>query len=248
MALTDLKNVRPMLTIDFQHPMMTAEGQADLCVSTKLAPGELVCLYGPSGAGKTTLLRLLAGLIKPQNGRIVYNDTVWCDTEKGIFVPPQIRRTGLMFQDYALFPNMTVEKQLRFAQLEKDDSAIDTLLELFGLKLLANRKPHQLSGGQKQRVALARALASKPTLLMLDEPLSALDRTMKAALQEEIRKAHQLLGTVTLMVSHDPDEIKSMATSVLLIPTKKEVQLCTTEEFYQQVVNPTYSEIQPTYM
>jgi len=123
----------------------------------------------------------------------------------------------LMFQDYALFPNMTVEKQLRYAQLQRDEALVDELLELFGLRVLAKRKPHQLSGGQKQRVALARALASKPTLLLLDEPLSALDREMKQALQEEIRKAHLLLGSVTLLVSHDLTEIQALSTSVLHI-------------------------------
>lgn len=203
--------------------MHTAEGLAELRINTVLEKGELVCLYGPSGSGKTTLLRLLAGLNKPKQGLITCNDEVWCDTENRVFVSPQQRRTGLMFQDYALFPTMSVEKQLRYAQLHKDEALVDELLELFGLKMLAKRKPHQLSGGQKQRVALARALASKPTLLLLDEPLSALDRDMKRALQEEIRKAHHLLGSVTLLVSHDLDEIETLSTSVLHVNLHKAV-------------------------
>lgn len=206
-----------MLTIDISQPLSTAEGTAELRINTVIEKGELVCLYGPSGSGKTTLLRLLAGLNRPQKGFIAHNNEVWCDTEKQLFVGPQVRRTGLMFQDYALFPNMSVEKQLRYAQMQHDEALVDELLDLFGLKLLAKRKPHQLSGGQKQRVALARALASKPTLLLLDEPLSALDRELKLSIQDEIRKAHQLLGSVTLVVSHDPDEIKALSTSVLSI-------------------------------
>lgn len=206
-----------MLTIDIQQPMLTSDGLAELNIQTVIDKGELVCLCGPSGSGKTTLLRLLAGLSKPKKGFIAFNDSTWCDTENRLFVPPRERRTGLMFQDYALFPNMTIEQQLRYAQTQRDESWIEELISLFGLKQLAKRKPHHLSGGQKQRVALARALASKPTLLLLDEPLSALDIELKQSIQEEIRKAHQLLDSVTLMVSHDPAEINDLSTSVLHI-------------------------------
>lgn len=237
-----------MLTIDLKHPILTADGLAELTVSAQLKRGELVCMYGPSGAGKTTLLRLIAGLIKPKEGQLIFDNTVWCDVAKRVFVSPQNRRTGLMFQDYALFPNMSVERQLQFAQLERDDSQVNALLELFGLKLLANRKPHQLSGGQKQRVALARALASKPTLLLLDEPLSALDRTMKLALQEEIKEAHRLLGTITFMVSHDPEEIAALASTVMLVNPHKSIEFCPPEQLYQEVGNPTFPTFKPTFM
>jgi molybdate transport system ATP-binding protein len=236
-----------MLTIDVRHPMLTSEGPAELNVSQTINPGELVCLFGPSGVGKTTLLRILAGLTKPKSGRIVFGDTVWFDAEQNIFLPPQRRNTGLMFQDYALFPHMTVEKQIRFAQRETDEVAVLELLDLFGLTALAKRKPHQLSGGQKQRVALVRALASKPALLMLDEPLSALDYAMRLSLQEEIRKAHRLLESVTLLVSHDLEEVVTLATSVLVMKPHQKVEQHDPDLFSRQVEKPTFPVFLPTF-
>lgn len=206
-----------VLSISIQHTMHTSEGKKMLEVNTQIMPHELLCLFGHSGAGKTTILRILAGLTKPDKGRIAFGDTVWFDSEKKINLPPQQRNVGFMFQDYALFPNMSIEKNIRFAQKEKDEAEVEKLLNLFDLTELRHRKPGQLSGGQKQRVALARALAAKPSVLMLDEPLSALDCEMRAALQYEIRKAHQLLKTITLMVSHDKHEIVKLSTSVMVL-------------------------------
>jgi len=128
-----------------------------------------------------------------------------------------MRNVGYMFQDYALFPNMTVERNISFAQREKNKEEVDKLLELFDLRVLKNQHPAKLSGGQKQRVALARALAAKPNVLLLDEPLSALDFDMRLALQHEIRKAHELLNTITLMVSHDRQEVYNLASSVIIL-------------------------------
>jgi molybdate transport system ATP-binding protein len=122
-----------------------------------------------------------------------------------------------MFQDFALFPNMTVEQNIRFAQPEKNEASVNELLGIFGLTEFRSRKPGSLSGGQKQRVALARALARKPQLLLLDEPLSALDAEMRNTLQDEIAKAHQLLGVTTLMVSHDLNEVFRLATQVICL-------------------------------
>jgi len=205
------------LKIDIQHAMLTSEGKATLEVCTEIEAHELLCLFGHSGAGKTTLLRILAGLTKADKGRIVFNDDVWFDSAKKINIPPQLRNVGFMFQDYALFPNMSVERNIRFAQKVKDQNHVEMLLELFELQSLRKQKPGQLSGGQKQRVALARALAVKPNVLILDEPLSALDFEMRLALQDEIRKAHNLLYTTTLMVSHDVNEVISLASSMLFI-------------------------------
>lgn len=204
-----------MLKIDIKHSMLTSYGPSTLKVDIAIPEGELVCLSGDSGIGKTTLLRIIAGLVKPNAGRVEFNDTIWCDTERKIFESAQKRRTGLMFQDYALFPNMTILEQIVYAQSERDLERAHALLESFNLTRLAHRKPFQLSGGQRQRVALARALASNPSLLLLDEPLSALDRQMKQSLMEQIREAHRALGSITLMVCHDADDIAQMATSVL---------------------------------
>jgi molybdate transport system ATP-binding protein len=197
--------------------MLTSEGTKTLEVNTEIETQELLCLFGHSGAGKTTLLRILAGLTKPDKGRIVFDDTVWFDSDKKINLPPQKRNVGFMFQDYALFPNMSVERNISFAQKEKDMHEVEKLISLFDLQSLKKQKPDKLSGGQKQRVALARALAAKPTLLMLDEPLSALDWDMRTELQDEIIKAHLLLNTVTLLVSHDIQEVHKVASSVIML-------------------------------
>lgn len=206
-----------MLKIDIQREMLTSEGKTELRVCTEIQENELMCLFGHSGAGKTTLLRILAGLTKPDKGRIVFNDTVWFDADKKINVPPQQRNVGYMFQDYALFPNMTVEKNISFAQKEKNKDEVDKLMKLFDLEVLKNQHPAKLSGGQKQRVGLARALAAKPNVLLLDEPLSALDFDLRLSLQNEIRKAHDLMNTVTLMVSHDLQEVFHLASSVIML-------------------------------
>jgi molybdate transport system ATP-binding protein len=206
-----------MLKIDIQRAMLSAEGKTNLDVCAEIQDNDLLCLFGHSGAGKTTLLRILAGLTKPDKGRIAFNGTVWFDSEKKINLPPQERNVGYMFQDYALFPNMTVEKNISFAQKEKNKEEVDKLMDLFDLGILKNQHPAKLSGGQKQRVALARALAAKPNVLLLDEPLSALDFDMRLSLQYEIKKAHDLLNTVTLMVSHDLQEVFQLASSVIML-------------------------------
>lgn len=204
-----------MLKIDIEHPMLTSYGRSTLKVNIDIPRGELVCLSGASGIGKSTLLRIVSGLIKPRSGSVEFDGERWCDTVGGVYMSARQRHTALMFQDYALFPNMTIEEQIRYAQREHDAERVVQLLESFNLTKLAHRRPYQLSGGQCQRVALARALASDPTMLLLDEPLSALDRDIKLSLMEQIRAAHQALGSITLMVCHDEDEIKYMASSIL---------------------------------
>lgn len=206
-----------VIYIDIEKQMLTANGQVNLSVKTAIQAGELVALFGESGAGKTTLLRILAGLVTPDRGQIKVGDRIWFDAENRINLPPQARNISLMFQDYALFPNMTVEQNIRFAQPLKNLVKVDELLELFGLSEFRKKKPNGLSGGQKQRVALARALAREPQLLLLDEPLSALDAAMRATLQEEIEKAHRLSGITTLMVSHDLNEVFRLANRVFCI-------------------------------
>ena len=196
-----------VIHIDVEKMMHTANGPMNLKFQTTIQHGELVALFGHSGAGKTTLLRILAGLLVPDRGLIHFGNRIWFDSVKQINVVPQLRNISLMFQDFALFPNMTVEQNISFAQPENNEHSVKELLDIFGLDELRKRKPNGLSGGQKQRVALARALAHKPQLLLLDEPLSALDAEMRNTLQNEIAKAHQMLGVTTLLVSHDLSEV-----------------------------------------
>ncbi len=206
-----------VIFIDVEKRMLTANGPMNLVIQATIPAGELVALFGESGAGKTTLLRILAGLVIPDKGLIRFGNTVWFDSAKQINIVPQQRNISLMFQDYALFPNMTVEQNIQFAQPEKNQSAPNELMEMFGLSEFRKRKPNGLSGGQKQRVALARALARKPQLLLLDEPLSALDAEMRITLQDEIVQAHKLLGVTTIMVSHDLNEVFRLASQVLCL-------------------------------
>lgn len=204
-----------VIEIRVRKQMLTAHGLMDLVVETTVEMGKLVALFGDSGAGKTTLLRILAGLTNPDLGFIRFGQTIWFDSEKKIIVPPQQRNISLMFQDYALFPNMSVEENITFAQPKANLNEVEELLRLLGLAELRKRKPSGLSGGQKQRVALARALARKPQMLLLDEPLSSLDAEMRILLQDEIEKVHREWGITTIMVTHDLNEVFRLASQVI---------------------------------
>ena len=206
-----------IIDIHIEKKMHAANGNLNLCIHTSLQKGDLTAVFGASGTGKTTFLRMLAGLSSPDKGCIKFGKTVWFDSENNINLPPQERNLSLMFQDYALFPNMTVEQNIQYAQSGKNTKEIEALIEVFGLSEFRKRKPNGLSGGQKQRVALARALARKPALLLLDEPLSALDADMRTMLQDEIGKAHLLSGATTILVSHDLNEVFRLSTKVLCI-------------------------------
>ena len=198
-----------------------ASGKALLDIDVQIAAGTFVAISGPSGSGKTTLLRLIAGLEKGE-GFININNKVWLDTATGLHLSPQQRRVGYVFQNYALFPNMTIRENLTFA-LEKNQSPaiIDELIETMELGALVSRYPQQLSGGQQQRVALARALVRKPPILLLDEPLSALDEGLRSHLQDYILKIHRKYQLTTLLVSHDTREIYKMADKVLVLAEGK---------------------------
>lgn len=204
-----------MIDINLEKKLHTADGDMSLQVSMQFKNGEFASLYGASGAGKTSVLRMLAGFMKPDNGMIKVDDNVWFDASKGINVQPQQRRIGFVFQDYALFPNMNVRENIAFA-INKNDNKdfVNELLELTGLSMLSQRKVETLSGGQKQRVALARALATKPLLLLLDEPLSAIDNIMRAELQTILLEIHRRFCLTTILVSHDMDEIMKLSDSI----------------------------------
>jgi molybdate transport system ATP-binding protein len=207
-----------MIEVALQKKLSASMGEMLLEVAFKIEKGSLVTLYGKSGAGKTSILRMLAGLLRPDEGRIWVNGTVWYDAKQKICLKPQKRKVGLLFQDYALFPNMTVRGNLEFA-LEKgqDRKTVSEIIEVMELGELQLRKPQTLSGGQKQRVALARALVHLPEILMLDEPLSALDAEMRQKLQDYILKVHREYQLTTILVSHDLSEILKMSNQVLVL-------------------------------
>lgn len=213
-----------MIDIKIKHPINTVRGKVLLEFNKTFENGTFSCLYGESGAGKTTILRVIAGLIKPEFGYIKVDDELWLDSQKNIFLPPQKRKVGFVFQDYALFPHLSVRENLAFAN--KDKASIDEFLELMDLKNLAKSYPKELSGGQAQRVALARALIFKPKLLLLDEPLSALDFKMRVFLQDELLRLSKHFHLSTLLVSHDLAEIYKLASRVFEIKEGKCLKDC----------------------
>jgi molybdate transport system ATP-binding protein len=206
-----------LIHIDIKKTLLSSEGVITLEVNTNIHTGTFTALFGPSGAGKTTLVRIIAGLTKPDAGIIRFGDEVWFDSKRKIDVSVQKRRIGMMFQEYALFPNMTVEQNIQFAQNGKEGSYTKRLLDILQLAEFAKYKPQHLSGGQKQRVALARAISRKPRLLLLDEPLSALDSAMRISLQDEIAKVHRLSESTTIMVSHDINEVLRLSDNVVYL-------------------------------
>lgn len=219
-----------MLEFCLKHTIKGIEGPINLDFDIMLSQGEISAIFGESGAGKTTLLRILAGLITPQKGFIRVGDEIWLDLKKGINLSPQKRSLGFVFQDYALFPNMSVRENLAYAT--RNQRKIDELLELIGLKELANSRPKELSGGQAQRVALARALAKEPKILLLDEPLSALDFKMRSHLQEELLKILKHFKTTALLVSHDLAEIYRLSARVLQLSGGKIIKDLPTKQFF----------------
>jgi molybdate transport system ATP-binding protein len=181
---------------------------------------DLVCLLGFSGSGKSMTLQMLAGLIRPDTGHIRLRDKVYCDTERGIHLPPQKRPFGYVFQDLALFPHMTVARNILYGkaamtQREKEDRCRE-LMDRFGLQGLASRYPHEISGGQKQRVALARALLRKPDLLLLDEPFSALDRPLRLSMRRFLLEIRESFPLPILMVTHDMDEAAELSSRIIV--------------------------------
>jgi len=201
-----------MIKININKKLHGANGAMELNVNLEINQGGFVALAGQSGSGKTTLLRILAGL-EECDGEISVEGEIWQSNKTSLM--PQKRKIGFVFQDYALFNNMSVEQNLLF--VNKDKALCRHLLDVTGLYELKNRLPNTLSGGQKQRVSLCRAMMNRPQLLLMDEPLSALDPAMRTKLQQEILTLHKEFGTTTLMVSHDPSEIYRLAQRVVVL-------------------------------
>jgi ABC-type sulfate/molybdate transport systems ATPase subunit len=198
-----------VLRLDINVPLRHFE----LDVGLEVGEGETVALVGPSGAGKTTVLRAIAGAMRPREGRIALGDQVLFDAARRIDRPPEERRVGYVFQEYALFPHMTVRQNVAFAGAARADE----LLERFGIAHLAGARPRQLSGGERQRVGLARALARDPAVLLFDEPLSALDAHTRARVRAELDALLHELRLPALLVTHDFEDASALADRVGVI-------------------------------
>ncbi|RYA23073.1 molybdenum ABC transporter ATP-binding protein [Malaciobacter halophilus] len=205
-----------MIDIEVSKELIGSNGKMNLDIKLNVKEGDFIALTGLSGSGKTTLLRILAGL-EQSKSKIKVDNKIWQDDKK--FLPPQQREIGFVFQDYALFTNMSVKQNLLY--VNKDEKLANHLLELTELSQLENRNVTSLSGGQKQRVSLCRALMNRPKLLLMDEPLSALDPSMRTKLQDEILTLHREFKTTTIMVSHDSSEIYRLSNRVIVLQDAK---------------------------
>jgi molybdate transport system ATP-binding protein len=209
------------LDVHLAHPLRSF----DLAVGLRVE-GEALALVGPSGAGKTSVLRAIAGLLRPASGRVALNGEAWLDTERRVDVAPERRRVGFVFQEYALFPHLTVRANVAFGGARRADD----LLERFGIAHLANARPAALSGGERQRAALARALARDPAVLLLDEPLSALDAFTRTHVRSELRELIRELGLPTVVVTHDFDDAAAVADVVGVLVEGRVLQLAPPSE------------------
>ncbi len=202
-------------------------------------------LFGPSGCGKTTVLRAIAGLLRPEHGRIAWNGECWNDTDRDIFVPAQRRQVGFLFQDYALFPHMTVEQNIAYGLPRGADAQkrVRSITDRFGINGLQQRNPSELSGGQQQRVALARAAVRNPRLLLLDEPLAALDATTRRHVRNELRNLLKAGGIPAIIVTHDPTDAVSLADRVIVMHDGRILQQGATEDVFSRPANLTVADI-----
>lgn len=231
----------PTPVVQFTEVSMTYGGSpvpAVNRVSFRVAPGEIVSILGPSGCGKTTLLRLIAGFETPQEGVISIGGRVATDAGNGVFTRPAERRVGFVFQDDALFPHLNVLQNVMFglngrSRVARQERAM-AMLDLVGMRVFAERAPHQLSGGQQQRVALARALAPEPQIVLMDEPFSSLDAGLRSTTREEIRRILKSTGTTALLVTHDQDEAMSFGDRLVLLRGGSIEQQGTPEDVYQR--------------
>ena len=206
-------------------------------VSFQVNPGEFLSILGPSGCGKTTMLRILIGLLEPTSGSIIM------DNKDITHAPPDKRGMGIVFQNYALFENMTVLRNVEYAlKLKKDTKATARetalkMIELVGLSEHASKKPSQLSGGQMQRVAIARTLALSPDIILFDEPMSALDVATRLALRRELKKIQETMGTTMIYITHDQEEAFAMSDRIMVMNAATIHQLDTPEEILRNTAD-----------
>lgn len=206
------------MDITLQKKLRGGRESFQLDVNFHADPGSLLGIMGPSGAGKTSILKMIAGLFTPDQGSVRISGETWFDKNRKINLRPQLRSIGYVFQEYALFPNMSVRDNLQYAlPVKQSATVIDEVLDLMHIRNLQHQKPNALSGGQQQRVALARAIVRQPQVLLLDEPFAALDSQMRAKLQDDLLKIHRHFQTTTLLVSHNQEEVIRMADKVLIL-------------------------------
>jgi molybdate transport system ATP-binding protein len=212
-----------MIKARLKKQLFTVQGKTNLEIDFEIKKGEFAAIFGKSGTGKTTILRMLAGLADPEEGYIQVDGQVWFDSCRKINLPPQKRQVGFAFENYALFPNMTVRQNLEFAlaRNKKKSDFTDELLKMSGLKEFAGRRPTELSGGQKQRVALIRAIARKSKIFLFDEPLSALDTETRLWIQNALLKIYRRFDTTTILVSHDLPEVFKLSHLVFMLEAGK---------------------------
>lgn len=204
-----------MISVAIEKNLKVYRGRQVLKINRQFSAGSITKIYGPSGVGKTTFLKIIAGLIVPEKGKITVDGITWLDTQSQINLSPQKRKAGFVFQDYALFPNMTVMEHLEYAT--DDKNWINRLLLLGKLDTLTDHKPTHLSGGQQQRLSILRALAIKPKVLLMDEPFSALDPDMKIQLLKELKTIFNELAATVLIVSHNPQELEGLVDAEMYI-------------------------------
>lgn len=253
-----VKAQRPGLTLRLQQETPIPLDATLMCRS-----GELTALVGPSGSGKTTILRAIAGLLRPRQGRIACNHTTWFDGDAGIWLPPQQRAVGMVFQDYALFPHMSalanvaiavapparsakasLPDQTGIAKLPTDrQQRARELLAMVNLEGLEHRRPSALSGGQKQRVALARALARSPQILLLDEPFSAVDQMTRDRLKRELAKLRVSLDIPIVLVTHDLDEALALADEICVLSRGRTLQQGSPDEVRLRPLSPVVARL-----
>ncbi|MDQ3670950.1 MAG: ABC transporter ATP-binding protein [Actinomycetota bacterium] len=220
------------LRIRFTHPLRSFDASVELTVER----GQTLALVGPSGAGKTTVLQVVAGLLRPESGSVILDEAVLLDTDAGVDVVPERRRVGYLFQEYALFPHLDVTGNVRFGA--RESTRVVELLERFRIGHVARARVHQLSGGERQRVALARALARDPAVLLLDEPLSALDTHTRAGVRAELHELLEDLNLPTLLVTHDFEDAATLADTVGVISEGRILQLGSPSELVSVPSDP----------
>jgi len=232
-----------MIAIDINKTLDAANGKMELEFKHQFTEGSFTALYGPSGAGKTSTLRMLAGLMTPDKGQIIVGEKKWFERNSKINLKSQKRNIGFVFQDYALFPNMTVLENLIFSNHKNDLDFINELINITELGSLKNTYPEKLSGGQQQRVALARAAAQQPDILLLDEPLSAIDAELRIKLQTYIKEIHQRYDLTTIMISHDIKEILSLADNCVVLQDGKIIKSDDPSKIFFEKTNSKTNEL-----